>query len=284
MSQRATIYSWQQAICQSDLMPTTRLVLLTLGTFMNQHGESCYPSIETIADCSGLSKRAVITHLDKAETAGFLTVKSHGFRGQKWKRNEYSASFPDKKGGERPAPRHEKGGEPHSKGGEPNDTKAVNEVHQDKNNPVNNPRTSHSAGERERTVEHNTPPSPDEGDAKAIWTEYAPKLIEVLGETKVELIGDRSRFAKAVLNSPGWTARQVAEAILAHCRAEASDQDERKYRKALHKILMAGTWQAKLGQTAPEAHEIEDLVAMTERQTREGLEAYKRKLEAREAA
>jgi hypothetical protein len=151
-------------------------------------------------------------------------------------------------------------------------------------NPDSKPDTPVSAGERERTVEHNTPPSPDEGDAKAIWTEYAPKLIEVLGETKVELIGDRSRFAKAVLNSPGWTARQVAEAILAHCRAEASDQDERKYRKALHKILMAGTWQAKLGQTAPEAHEIEDLVAMTERQTREGLEAYKRKLEARKAA
>jgi hypothetical protein len=272
MSQRATIYSWQQAICQSDLMPTTRLVLLTLGTFMNQHGESCYPSIETIADCSGLSKRAVITHLDKAETAGFLTVKSHGFRGQKWKRNEYSASFPDKKGGERPAPRHEKGGEPHSKGGEPNDTKAVNEVHQDKNNPVNNPRTTHSAGEGET----------EKLDRQA-FNDLIRKIGAEAGSSNMTPMADPPAILRAAKRD-GVTPLEILNASLAFYRDKAIKARDVDKKPRFQTVLQDGRYQPFIGQAVSETHEIEDLVAMTERQAREGMEAMRKKLEEREAA
>lgn len=87
-------FSWRQAILDSDLQPTTRHVLLTLACHMNDAGESCYPSIELLCKETGLSNRAVITHLQKAAESGWVKVGKHGFAGQRWANNEYRMSWP----------------------------------------------------------------------------------------------------------------------------------------------------------------------------------------------
>jgi len=88
-------YSWRGAILKSGLPPTTRHVLLTLSCHMNDAGESCYPSIELLCEETGLSKRAVIMHLQNAADAGWIAVDKHGFKGKKWARNEYKISWPE---------------------------------------------------------------------------------------------------------------------------------------------------------------------------------------------
>lgn len=139
MTQNITIFSWRQAITQSRLPATTRHVLLTLSLHMNDVGESCFPSIKTICDETGLTNRSVISHIAAAEAAGWLNVGVHGFAGQGWKRHEYIANVPEnvvkeihrlfQKRGEGDSPRTVKGGEPLAKGGEPNSKKVVKEVH-----------------------------------------------------------------------------------------------------------------------------------------------------------
>lgn len=108
---------------------TTRHVLLTLSCFMNSAGQSCFPSIDSLAEATQLSRRSVITHLQKAASDGWITVSKHGFGDQRWKRNEYHASIPEKVVKEVHQEQEkavngvhhddQKGGEPPSEGGEP---------------------------------------------------------------------------------------------------------------------------------------------------------------------
>lgn len=89
------IYSWQQAVVKSSLQPTTRHVLLTLGTHMNQHGESCYPSIETLIEETGLGRTTIFKHIALAEAAGYLIREKRNVTGKEWASNEYRASIPE---------------------------------------------------------------------------------------------------------------------------------------------------------------------------------------------
>lgn len=120
--------SWRQAILKSNLAPVTRHVLLTLGCHMNDAGESCYPSIALLCEETGLSNRSVITHLQIACDLGWVISEKHGFKGQRWARNEYRISWP-----EAVKEVHHLNDE----GSERHDIKAVNDVHT--NSPVNSP-------------------------------------------------------------------------------------------------------------------------------------------------
>lgn len=124
--------SWRQAILKSDLPPTTRHVLLTLGCHMNDAGESCYPSIALLVEETGLSNRTVITHLDLAEERGWISREKHGYKGQRWARNEYRIEWPEIDNEVVKEVHHL-----YDQGSEPNDNKAVKEVHT--NSPVNSP-------------------------------------------------------------------------------------------------------------------------------------------------
>jgi hypothetical protein len=137
-------WSWRSAILKSELPSTTRHVLLTLSCYVNEVGQSAYPSTKTLADDTGLSERAVITHLHVAEESGWLKIKQHGFSGQGWARHEYYPSTPsglfDTEGAEyRSAPSEKalnvatEGTEPHAEGTERHDKKALNDVQS--NNP-----------------------------------------------------------------------------------------------------------------------------------------------------
>ena len=87
-------FTWRGAILKSNLPATTRHVLLTLGCHMNDVGESCYPSIDLLCQETGLSNRAVITHLQKANEFGWIQVGRHGFGDSRYWRNEYKISWP----------------------------------------------------------------------------------------------------------------------------------------------------------------------------------------------
>lgn len=134
-------YSWRAAILKSNLAPTTRHVLLTLSCYINDVGQSAYPSIATLAKNTGLSERAVITHLQTAKEKGFLSIGKHGFAGRRWAHNEYFPRLPCEEFAEvSPVDKYAKRGEPHApldsdgvnlttSRGEPNDTHGVNDVH-----------------------------------------------------------------------------------------------------------------------------------------------------------
>ncbi len=115
--------------------PTTRLVLLVLGSRMDRSGY-CFPGTDRLAVESALSKRAVLTHLAAAEDDGWISRQVCG-TGRGWKRHAYTATLPSSLqtgdwGGERAA-RHQQGGEapapPQPRRGEPDDTEVVNDVH-----------------------------------------------------------------------------------------------------------------------------------------------------------
>ncbi len=88
-------WSWRHAILDSGLKPTTRHVLLTIGCSMNDKGEGCFPTTKQLAVETGLSERAVCEHIALAIDAGWLASFQHGFKGQKWKRNEYRPRWPE---------------------------------------------------------------------------------------------------------------------------------------------------------------------------------------------
>jgi hypothetical protein len=88
------VWSWRQAILRASLESTTKLVLLALSTYMNDHGEGCYPSTTQIAHDASLTERAVFTHIRKAEMAGFLVRDKRELSGRKWASNEYRAAYP----------------------------------------------------------------------------------------------------------------------------------------------------------------------------------------------
>lgn len=88
-------YEWRAAVLASDLQPTTRFVLLTLGCHMNEFGESCFPSVETLVSESGLSRAAVLKHLGIAKDTGWIICEKHGYRNSKWARNDYRISYPE---------------------------------------------------------------------------------------------------------------------------------------------------------------------------------------------
>jgi hypothetical protein len=61
---------------------------------MDTTGASCFPSVETLAAETLLSRRSVITHLALAESAGWIKRTPRALQGQAWKRNEYTATLP----------------------------------------------------------------------------------------------------------------------------------------------------------------------------------------------
>lgn len=153
-------FSWRATILSSDLPATTRHLLLTLACYMDVHGEGCFPSTKRLARETGYSERTICTHLEIAQHRGWITVRKHGFGGQKWRRNEYVMSWPkalnevqhvEEKGTEAISAPSQEGTEPLSEGTEPDDIKALNEVQS--NTPDTSPGESPPSRARAREAE-----------------------------------------------------------------------------------------------------------------------------------
>lgn len=151
-------WSWRHAFASSNLPATTKAVLHTLGMFMNEFGESCYPTVADICRYSGFDKKTVLKHLSSAREAGWIAISLHGYRGQKWKRQEYAARWPERDlvaacppsdsgqgGGTIPPPSQTSNAvEFVPEGGGIEGSKVVEQVHQDKTSPINIPKTNPS--------------------------------------------------------------------------------------------------------------------------------------------
>jgi Helix-turn-helix domain len=86
-------WRWRKAIQSAALEPSTKLVLYNLSLHMNQNGGNCFPSTRLQAKETGLSERAVCTHLERAEAAGFISKRAKG-DGKNWKHHEYVPLIP----------------------------------------------------------------------------------------------------------------------------------------------------------------------------------------------
>lgn len=159
MSSSSPAWSWRHAFSQSDLQATTKHVLHTLGMFMNELGEGCYPSVADISRYSGLDRKTVMRHIATAREEGWIVVAQHGFRGQKWKRQEYVARWPERDlvasclpeenaenqgegGGTVPPASASKVVALCPEGGDFAGHEAVPQSHQDKTSPVTTPNTT----------------------------------------------------------------------------------------------------------------------------------------------
>ena len=80
---------WRDAIRDSDLDSTAKLVAHTLSTYMNGAGV-CWPSKSTLAQGAGKSKRTVDGAIERLASAGFLTISQSRGRSS----NGYTASNP----------------------------------------------------------------------------------------------------------------------------------------------------------------------------------------------
>ena len=88
-------WTWEQAMRDSDLESSTKLVLFVLNSYMNPEQPYCFPSIETIAKASSFSERSVVRHLDKAVNSQFIVKSKRRKDGQDWANNRYHLCFPD---------------------------------------------------------------------------------------------------------------------------------------------------------------------------------------------
>lgn len=165
MSNQSTCFSWRQAVSVSELCADAKHLLLTMSLFMNEEGAGCFPSITTLEERCSRSRPWVVKYLKLVKEDGWLTIEQHGYRGRKWKRNEYVARWPDRdiadaffdpedglnpddvseeneqQGGKRGLPpQGDRGGKSQKRGGKRRLHKVVNHVNS--NSPINNPLTS----------------------------------------------------------------------------------------------------------------------------------------------
>ncbi|MEJ5084828.1 helix-turn-helix domain-containing protein [Brucella pseudogrignonensis] len=216
-------WSWRHAFASSSLPATTKAVLHTLGMFMNEFGESCYPTVADICRYSGFDKKTVLKHLSSARDAGWIAISLHGYRGQKWKRQEYAARWPERDlvaacppsdnvqgGGAIPPPSQTSNAVDFvSEGGGIEGEKVVEQVHQDKTSPVNIPNTNPS---ERGASEKKTQISQSQDDPAKF-------------ERRVKRIAERTSWPNWAGSPTEWTVQQFA-ALSDTERSEAENRSE----------------------------------------------------------
>ena len=74
--------SWRGRIIKSALPPVAKHVALTLSMHMNEVGSSCFPSLDTLADETSLSRRSVQRAIGELERWGWLAVSRPSKQGR----------------------------------------------------------------------------------------------------------------------------------------------------------------------------------------------------------
>ena len=69
--------------------------MICLGLHAGEHGGSCYPTIETLADETGLSRQSVMSHLKTAAADGWITRRARASKGQAWRNFDYTLAIPE---------------------------------------------------------------------------------------------------------------------------------------------------------------------------------------------
>jgi hypothetical protein len=91
------LFSWRSLICDSDLDATARHVALTLSLHTNERGESCFPSLDTLASETARSKSTVSEAIRRLEETEWVTVNRPARQGR-GHRTEYALAIPTESG------------------------------------------------------------------------------------------------------------------------------------------------------------------------------------------
>ena len=121
-----SIFNWRILIFKSNINYHAKYIACYLSTYMNEHGDNCFPSIDRISHESGVSRPTVIKYIQELKERGWLEAKKKGFNGQAWSHNQYYPNIPKKVVKE--INRLLDGGKPHSVRQISSVKKAVNEV------------------------------------------------------------------------------------------------------------------------------------------------------------
>nr|WP_208604757.1 helix-turn-helix domain-containing protein [Paraburkholderia sediminicola]SDP40214.1 Helix-turn-helix domain-containing protein [Paraburkholderia sediminicola] len=94
MTTVSPFFTWRRAMTGSELPSTTKLVLFVIAEYTNAMDDTCWPSVETIAEKASLSERCVSNHLDVAERNGWLTRWKSRRPARRWAHAHYRLSIP----------------------------------------------------------------------------------------------------------------------------------------------------------------------------------------------
>jgi len=87
---------WRNMIFKySGLQSNAKLVGCYLSTWMDEHGNNCYPSVKRIAEETSLSEVTVCKYIAELRDNGWLTSIKYGYDGQQWARNQYYPQIPE---------------------------------------------------------------------------------------------------------------------------------------------------------------------------------------------
>ncbi|USS42767.1 helix-turn-helix domain-containing protein [Burkholderia glumae] len=95
MATVSPFYTWRRAMMCSDLPATTKLVLFVVGEHTNGIDETCWPSLDRIAELASLSVRAVSKHLTLSVELGWLTRWKSRRPDRQWAHAHYRLSIPE---------------------------------------------------------------------------------------------------------------------------------------------------------------------------------------------
>lgn len=89
------LFTWRTALMRSDLPPTARHVGHVLSCHMNESGGSCFPSVTTVMEETGLGRTAVKNAIAKLEEEDYLLVERPAVTKGRGHSNRYTARFPE---------------------------------------------------------------------------------------------------------------------------------------------------------------------------------------------
>lgn len=204
-----TVFTWVRSVFETDLPQPTKMVLLALNSHTTDMGQMVWPSQERLAKLCSMTKRAVISHLKKAEEAGYVrTMKlsdaeqkiaeTNGRKpvkrkssGRDWAALAYECCWPD----EQRTTKQQQVNDVHPISrlrDEPNSPQGVNHVHPSYNKEGN---THHSVRKQPK------PPTPKPVDN-----------VDKLGVVKNDKMGKSAWNVVHHLTDKGWAeARKAAE-------------------------------------------------------------------------
>lgn len=90
-----SIFNWRILIFKTDINYHAKYLACYLSTYMNEHGDNCYPSVKRISHECGLSEPTVCKYIQILREAGWLETKKKGFDGQAWAHNQYYPNIPE---------------------------------------------------------------------------------------------------------------------------------------------------------------------------------------------
>jgi len=88
-------YIWKDRVLESNLLSSSKLLLLTLFCHMDSEGRSCYPSQKQLKKETSMDLRTIRTHTEICINAGFIQRYVHKTNNQEYWNYGYIAALPD---------------------------------------------------------------------------------------------------------------------------------------------------------------------------------------------